>query len=584
MFPEPSHRFRKHYDRPFVWRHVRRHWQGRAILIIELLEERYVPTRLVTLDFPDYTHSLLLTFDSSDPTGNLVTVPIQGLVSGDEMSALDVRPTDGQLYGLGVIPRNTADPNSKFTMFHLYSITIPAAGPAQAQPIGPGFGIMFTPDQFGDNLLPGEFNIAFVPGMSQLRVVSAAGDNFLIDANLGSFIKMDTPFLGGNGDLGGGGLEAITYLDFGQPSATLYGIAHEQLVMYPNPSQGSSQLSGGNYLIGPDNNPIYATQFGGLDAIGNGQAYAVLESSGTHLYFLPNISNPAQPNYLRALYENSQSNGAPTFSHLTALTPVLSISVANTNTGSASFIVTRSGDTDAHVTVNFATSDGTAKNGIDYTGMTGTLDFSPNVNTQQITINLLNNGGNGGTFSVILSGANNAATGALQPNTGAVVAPQLTTATVTIKPASKAPTTTTVVSPSTASVFGQSVSFNATVSANSGAGTPTGTVSFLDGSTPLGQATLGSNGKASFTTSRLTVGNHVITASYLGDNAFAGSVSTALPQAVGKASTSTILSPSVSSPVAYQSVTFTAVVSVLSPGGGIPTGTILFTVDGTLFS
>ena len=64
---------------------------------------------------------------------------------------------------------------------------------------------------------------------------------------------------------------------------------------------------------------------------------------------------------------------------------------------------------------------------------------------------------------------------------------------------------------------GESVTFTAT--ATSAQGTPTGTVSFLDGTTLLGSETL-SSGTASFTTSTLAAGSHSITAAYSGDSTF----------------------------------------------------------------
>src|SRR5262249_51459977 len=75
----------------------------------------------------------------------------------------------------------------------------------------------------------------------------------------------------------------------------------------------------------------------------------------------------------------------------------------------------------------------------------------------------------------------------------------------------KANTTTAVSSSANASVFGQSITFTATVStAPPGSGTPTGTVQFsIDGS-PFGSpVTLNGSGQAtSGATSTLTVGTH----------------------------------------------------------------------------
>src|SRR5205807_2646491 len=78
--------------------------------------------------------------------------------------------------------------------------------------------------------------------------------------------------------------------------------------------------------------------------------------------------------------------------------------------------------------------------------------------------------------------------------------------------------TSSVASP----VFGQSVTFTAAVSAAApGSGTPTGTVTFKDGTATLGTGTL-SGGTATFTTSKLSVRLHNLTATYGGDPNFLG--------------------------------------------------------------
>ena len=79
------------------------------------------------------------------------------------------------------------------------------------------------------------------------------------------------------------------------------------------------------------------------------------------------------------------------------------------------------------------------------------------------------------------------------------------------------PTTTTVVSIPTVAQWGQTVTFSANVS-----GGNTGSVSFLDGSTPLGTVAL-NGGQAAVSTSALAVRNHSIVANYSGDSFSAGS-------------------------------------------------------------
>ena len=81
-------------------------------------------------------------------------------------------------------------------------------------------------------------------------------------------------------------------------------------------------------------------------------------------------------------------------------------------------------------------------------------------------------------------------------------------------------TTTTVVSSVNPSVFGQSLTFTATVApVSAGAGTPTGSVNFvIDGGVSQTQALAG--GVATLTTSSLTVGVHGVQATYLGNAQF----------------------------------------------------------------
>ncbi len=84
----------------------------------------------------------------------------------------------------------------------------------------------------------------------------------------------------------------------------------------------------------------------------------------------------------------------------------------------------------------------------------------------------------------------------------------------------KADATTTLTSSANPSFVGQAVTLTATVSP--GTVNPTGTVTFLDGGSPIGSGML-SGGIATFTTSTLAVGSHTITTSYGGDSNFNGS-------------------------------------------------------------
>ena len=97
-------------------------------------------------------------------------------------------------------------------------------------------------------------------------------------------------------------------------------------------------------------------------------------------------------------------------------------------------------------------------------------------------------------------------------------------------------TTNSVTSSANPSKSGQSVTFTATIAPVSpGSGTPTGNVTFDDGTTVLGTVTL-TSGTASFTTSSLAVGTHSIKAVYAGDTNFKTSTSAVLKQVVNPSS------------------------------------------------
>jgi hypothetical protein len=81
--------------------------------------------------------------------------------------------------------------------------------------------------------------------------------------------------------------------------------------------------------------------------------------------------------------------------------------------------------------------------------------------------------------------------------------------------------------------LGRPVTFTATVTAaTAGFGIPTGMVTFYDGTTPLGPPVLLSDGKATFTTATLALGQHQISAHYSGDTTFGPSTSAAGLQSV----------------------------------------------------
>ena len=128
--------------------------------------------------------------------------------------------------------------------------------------------------------------------------------------------------------------------------------------------------------------------------------------------------------------------------------------------------------------------------------------------------------------------------------------------------------TVSVTSSAATSVFGQPLTFTATVAG------ATGTIQWSVDGVNVGSLVTLSGGSATYSPSSsapLAVGSHVVKATYNGD-ATHGSASGQVTQVVSKASTTTAL--------VVTGDTLTATVAPVAPGVGTPTGTVTFTVNG----
>ncbi len=140
-------------------------------------------------------------------------------------------------------------------------------------------------------------------------------------------------------------------------------------------------------------------------------------------------------------------------------------------------------------------------------------------------------------------------------------------------------TTTSVTSSLQPSVYGQSVTFTATVAALVGNATPTGTVQFvIDGSNYGNPVSLSSSGVATIGDAALSTGTHTVVANYSGDGNLLSPSNGALPggQLVNQDSTTTTAVASANSVAYGQSLNITANVTANPPGAGTPTGTVDF--------
>ena len=150
--------------------------------------------------------------------------------------------------------------------------------------------------------------------------------------------------------------------------------------------------------------------------------------------------------------------------------------------------------------------------------------------------------------------------------------------TLTVNPAAKTSTVTTLASSLNPVTTSQAITLTATVTATSG--TPTGTVTFFDGGASIGSATLGSSGTVTLQLNSMTSGSHTLTAQYGGDSNFSLSTSSPVAETVNSltpATTTTALAASPNPATTNQAVTLTATVSANS---GSPNGSVAF-FDGT---
>jgi aspartate carbamoyltransferase regulatory subunit len=167
---------------------------------------------------------------------------------------------------------------------------------------------------------------------------------------------------------------------------------------------------------------------------------------------------------------------------------------------------------------NVAQSGVTISLALNKSGLTGTTNVATDATGKAAFTNLkISLAGNSDTLSATASGLKSATSSSFN--------------------VSKGVTTTTLAASTNFLVYGLSATFTATVgTAAPASGTPTGTVTFKDGTATLGTAALNASGSATFSTNRISAAtaNRTITAVYAGDSNFSTSTSSNLSLATGK--------------------------------------------------
>ncbi|MBA2352364.1 MAG: DUF4394 domain-containing protein [Burkholderiales bacterium] len=349
---------------------------------------------IVGLTLPDATSvQQLVRFDSAAPTTLTPAAPvtITGLNSGEILVGIDFRPSNGVLYGVG-------------SAGAIYTInpTTGAAVTDNTPNVGP-----ITQTAF--------FGVDFNPVVDRLRVTSdddtATRSNLRI--NVDGTTSADPDFIRDT-DLAyqvpppaGCTNPAVTASAYTNSSAaatppapptatTLFGIDSGcDFLFRQDPANSGTLVPIGSLGAG-----INFQGLSGFDIVGADQAFAssgfdVLDQSDQATLYSINLGTgaatplgvigPAGTRVIGIAAELQPAGPAG---------PTIQFSAATFNvtegTPNAAITVTRSGTTTGASSVQFATSNGTAVAGSDYTATTATVDFAPNQTTRTVNVQITN--------------------------------------------------------------------------------------------------------------------------------------------------------------------------------------------------
>lgn len=341
------------------------------------LEGREVPAAAFVL-----SNNSLIAFDTANPGAATAPVAITGVLANETIAGIDIRPQNGQLYGLGVDA--TADTAS------LYAIS---ARTGVATLIGTG---SFT----GAGDLPdpatAHYGLDFNPAVDRLRVTTskagavAAGLNFRVNPVNGTLVAADTDI-----NPAGQSIDEVAYTN-NIPNngniTTLYALssAQDTLSIQNPPNGGLLTLPIGVTLGG---NPLDITAVNGFDipsgvnagasnaAVTSGTAFAVLDVSGTtKLYSIDLVTAKAT-----AIGAIAGATAVQGFAIQSTVAGLPAIGLANAGTSLVRFNTSTPG-TSTTVTISGITA-GELLVGIDFRPATGQLyGFGVNTLTKNGTL------------------------------------------------------------------------------------------------------------------------------------------------------------------------------------------------------
>jgi Ca2+-binding RTX toxin-like protein len=325
---------------------------------------------------------------------------------GEDLLIIDYSVGDDPgLSGLSSVVNSTSGATSIFNFERRNATTF------KDQTSGTGFEhFQITGTSKNDNFTGWQDSDTLVGGAGSDTVQGSGGNDVVI----GFSRSTTTPGRGEIDSLSGGlGADRFT-------------LAIDNLIAYDDGNSGSSGTT--DYAIITDFNPADGDQ---VELGGQSSDYKlVVVGANTELYI---DKAGTEPDELIAIFQNRTGlNLTSTGFSYVAPTPQPSITISPAtlsqnegNSGTTAFVfnVTLSNPSTQTVTVNFATTDGTAEAGTDYTAGTGTLTFNPGITSQQITIQATGDTTDefNETFTVALSNPSNATLGSTIVSTATLV-------------------------------------------------------------------------------------------------------------------------------------------------------------------
>lgn len=345
----------------------------------------------------------LVRFDTATPGTLRSRAPVTGMLTGESVNGLDMRPATGELFALTSVGR----------------LLLINGDSGEARQLGPPLdGSVFTPGQ----LVGWDFN----PTVDRIRAVSASDGNVRI--NPLTFLPVDsdpgTPGTQPDTDLSykatdvnvgaNPSVVASAYsnndADAGTPT-TLWGLDSSKDTLI---RQGAVDGNAGDIAGGGSPNGGLLTTIGslgvdiidasmditrGLSPAGN-VAYAALQpASGLSLMATVDLVTGLAT--IRGAI-GDRPLGGMTIAFGGAFHVVTTATVTSEAAGQVTVMVERAGDTLAAARLGFRTADHTAVAGADYVATSGTLDFAPGERTKQITVGLVQNSASEGVESLAL--------------------------------------------------------------------------------------------------------------------------------------------------------------------------------------